>query len=198
MNLGHALSLEGRFAEADAQFLAALKMEPDDGPVRKAYAEALRIEGRLPEAIHKMQLGAILQPNVQTRMELSSWFHAAGDSREAVSQLRQALVLNPDYAEALNNLAWILATSPHDSLRNGAEAVNDAEKACRLTSYERPEMISALAAAYAETGNFPQAIATVESAIQVATAAGNARVIAMDEQLLPLFRAGKPWRERGG
>ena len=130
MNLGHALSLEGRFAGADAEFLAALKMAPDDGPIRKAYAEALRLQGRLPEAIHQMQWGAILQPDVQTQMELASWFYGNGDPRESVVQLRRALALNPDNADALNNLAWILATSPDDSLRNGVEAVSDAEKAC--------------------------------------------------------------------
>ncbi|HTV62946.1 MAG TPA: tetratricopeptide repeat protein [Verrucomicrobiae bacterium] len=197
MNLGHALSLEGRFAGADAEFLAALKMDPDDGPIRKAYAESLRLQGRLPEAIHQMQLGAILQPDVQTEMELASWFYGNGDPRDAVVQLRRALALNPDDADALNNLAWILATSPDGSLRNGAEAVSDAEKACRLTLFKRPEMLSALAAAYAEAGNFPLAIATAESAIQTANASGDARAATVDEQFLPLFRAGKPWREKG-
>ena len=58
-------------------------------------------------------------------------------------------------------------------------------------------MLSALAAAYAEAGDFPQAIATAESAIQTANALGDARAAAVDEQFLPLFRAGKPWHEKG-
>ena len=77
-----------------------------------------------------------------------------GRTREAVAQYQEALRLNPDLAGALNNLAWVLATCPDDQLRNGAEAVRLAERACELTHYREPLFIGTLAAAYAEAGRF--------------------------------------------
>ena len=112
-----------------------------------------------------------------------------GRTREAVVQYREALRLNPDLAGALNNLAWVLAASPDDELRNGAEAVRLAERACELTHYGQPLFIGTLAAAYAEAGRFPEAVTTAEKVEQLATTA------AKNRQLLELYRAGKPCHE---
>jgi tetratricopeptide (TPR) repeat protein len=118
-----------------------------------------------------------------------------GRAREAAAQYREALRLNPNLAGALNNLAWVLAASSDDGLRNGAEAVRLAERACELTHYGQPLFIGTLAAAYAEAGRFPEAVATAEKAEQLATAAGLPAVAAKNRQLLELYRAGKPCHE---
>jgi Flp pilus assembly protein TadD len=119
----------------------------------------------------------------------------SGRTREAVAQDQQALRLNPNLIEALNNLAWILAASPDDQLRNGTEAVSLAERACELTHYGQPVIIGTLAAAYAEAGRFPEAVTTAEKAEQLATSAGLTAVAAKNRQLLELYRAGKPYHE---
>ena len=80
-------------------------------------------------------------------------------------------------------------------LRNGAEAVRLAERACELTHYGEPLFIGTLAAAYAEAGRFPEAVATAEKAEQLATTAGLTAVAAKNRQLLELYRAGKPYHE---
>jgi Flp pilus assembly protein TadD len=116
-----------------------------------------------------------------------------GRTREAVAQYREALRLNPNLAGALNNLAWVLAASPGDELRNGAEAVRLAERACELTHYGEPLFIATLAAAYAESGRFPEAVTTAERAEQLATTAGLKILAEKDRQLLELYRAGKPY-----
>jgi Flp pilus assembly protein TadD len=119
----------------------------------------------------------------------------SGRTREAIVQYRVALKLNPSLAGALNNLAWILASNPDDELRNGAEAVHLAEQACELTHYGKPAYLVTLAAAYAEAGRFPEAVATAEKAEQLATDAGLAAVAAKTRQQLKLYRAGKPYHE---
>ena len=106
------------------------------------------------------------------------------------------LRLDPDRPEALNDLAWLLATSSDDKVRNGAEAVLHAERACRLTAFKQTQMISALAAAYAEAGRFPEAVATAEMAVRLQTANGETQLAAINNQLLPLYRAGRPYHER--
>ena len=57
----------------------------------------------------------------------------------------------------LNNLAWVLATSPDDKLRDGKRAIELATKAAEVSNYETPHVLSTLAAAYAETGDFEKA-----------------------------------------
>jgi Flp pilus assembly protein TadD len=120
---------------------------------------------------------------------------ATGDVREAVEQTRLALVARPDMPEAMSNLAWLLATAADGSLRNGTEAVQLAEQACRLTSYRQPRMIGALAAAYAEAGRFDKAVAMARKAIELARAAGDAQFAGMNEQLLKLYQTGRPYHE---
>ena len=119
----------------------------------------------------------------------------AGRTWEAVDAYRAALKLNPNLPGALNNLAWILATSPDDQLRNGSEAIQLAEHACELTQQNRPLFLGTLAAAYAEAGRFAEAVAMAEKAEQSATDAGQAAVAAKNRQLLELYRAGKPYHE---
>jgi tetratricopeptide (TPR) repeat protein len=97
--------------------------------------------------------------------------------------------------EALNNLAWMLATASDDTLRDGAEAVRYAERAARLPPVKEMCVPGTLAAAYAEAGRFPEAIATAEKAVEMETAAGETRFAAINRQLLRLYRAGKPFHE---
>ena len=119
----------------------------------------------------------------------------SGRTREAVAQYREALRLNPNLAGALNNLAWVLATSSDAELRDGAEAVRLAERACELTHYGEPLFLGTLAAAYAEAGRFPEAVTTAEKAEQLATSAGLTAVAAKNRQLLEFYRAAKPYHE---
>ena len=108
---------------------------------------------------------------------------------EAIRDYEAALVLNPDDTGSLNNLAWVLATSPNDALRNGQRALEHARKACELTQYEAPHILSTLAASYAELGQFEEAIKW--SAKAVAMDADEAQLA----NELESYQAGKPWRE---
>ena len=70
----------------------------------------------------------------------------AGREEAAAGEFRQVLKIQPDNVSALNNLAWILATAPQDSVRHGDEAVALAGQASRLTGGENPAMLRTLAA----------------------------------------------------
>ncbi len=76
----------------------------------------------------------------------------------AVVDLQAALKIEPDNDAALNRLAWIQATCPQASVRNGDLAVENAKKACQLTLSGNPEYLATLAAALAEQGEFSQAV----------------------------------------
>ena len=87
--------------------------------------------------------------------------------------------------------AWILATSPRAEHRNGKQAVADATKACELTNWRSANFLETLAAAYAETEDFEQAIKWQETALRMSTPAGRAA----REARLKLFVSGKPYHE---
>ena len=115
-----------------------------------------------------------------------------GKHAEAIADFNRALNLKPDDTTLLNNLAWVLATSPEDDLRDGKRAVELASKACAMTEYKTPHILSTLAAAFAEDGNFETAIKWSQQAVDL-----NDPVHA--EQLvkeLNSYRDGQPWREK--
>ena len=197
-NLGQALAINGKFTEAEPHFLAAIRLKPDDPLMHKRFADALSKQGRNREAVIHLQAALSLnaKPDVQTRLDLAGLFFRTGSARQAEDQFRKILSFNPDLPEPLNNLAWLLATSSDDTLRDGAEAVRCAEQACRLTAFKRTEMISTLAAAYAEAGRYSEAVATAEMAIRLQTVNGETRLAAINNQLLPLYRAGIAYHEK--
>ena len=200
MNLAQALAANGKFAEAETHFLAAIRLKPANPMAHKSFASVLSQQGRNSEAIVQLQLALCLdtKPDIQTRLDLAGIFFRTGAARAAEDQFRKVLSLNPDLPEPLNNLAWLLATSSDDTLRDGAEAIRHAERACDLTGFKQTIMISTLAAASAEGGRFPEAVATAETAVRWGTAPGESQLTAINNQLLPLYRAGRPYHERAG
>lgn len=193
-NLGQTLALQGKLAQAEAEFQAALRLNPLDAQTHRNYAAALGQDGKQSEAISHLQAALSLKPDFPARLELAGRLCQAGELRQAAAQYRQALQANPDCVEALNNLAYLLATASDDRLRDGAEAVRLAERARRLPPVKGMCVGGTLAAAYAEAGRFPEAVATAETAVREETAAGETRFAEINNYLLTTFyRAGKPW-----
>ncbi len=118
-----------------------------------------------------------------------------GDVAGAIAHYRLALQTRPNLVVALNNLAWLLATAPDAAVRNGPEAVQLAEQACRLTRYCVPCLVGTLAAAYAEAGRFPEAIAMAQKACARASISSNRALLEKNQQLLELYRRGQPYHE---
>ena len=196
VNLGQVLGLQGRFAEGESHFRAALKLRPDDPATHKKFARCLSRVGKNPEAIRHLEAVVRYEsksrPDIETRLELASLLYATGNVRGATAWFRQVVSLKPDHPEALNNLAWLLATGADAGERDGAEAVRCAERACRLTGFKQAGLISTLAAAYAEVGRFPEAVAAAETALKMQNEIGDAPGAAANRQLLRFYRAGKP------
>jgi Flp pilus assembly protein TadD len=194
-NLGRVLSLQRQYPEAEPHFQAALKLKPNDADIRKSYASALAGQGRREEAVPQLREALRLRPDTDARLLLATLLYQTRKFPEAIAEYRQVLRVKSDQPEALNNLAWLLATCSNERMRDGAEAVRLAEHACRLSGYIQARELFTLAAALAETGRFPEALEAAQKSIETARAGGNAQLAAVGGQLLTLFRAGKPYHE---
>jgi hypothetical protein len=114
---------------------------------------------------------------------------------EAVASYREALRLRSDWPEASNQLAWILATSPQDELRNGAEAERIAGAALKTSELREPMLIDTVAAALAEAGNFDKAIEIQKEAIVKAKALGDPKLVAELEKHAEAYEKKQPFRD---
>lgn len=118
---------------------------------------------------------------------------AAGEEGEAGSQ--QGVKMSKEARSGLaNNLAWVLATSPKDEVRDAARALEYGEQAATLTEFKEPHILSTLAAAYAEGGDFAKAIEWAEKAVELGKSEGHEQLEQLENEL-ESYRAGKPWRE---
>jgi tetratricopeptide (TPR) repeat protein len=195
-NLGNALAAKGRLDEAIESYYEAVRINPEHSDTLIGLGIALAAKGQFDEAIKSYRQAIQLNSSrPEPFFHLGMALDQLGRTREAIVQYREALRLNPNLAGALNNLAWVLATSSDDELCNGTEAVRLAERACELTHYGEASFVGTLAAAYAVCGRFAEAVTTAEKAEQLATDAGLIKLAERDRQLLELYRAGKPYHE---
>jgi tetratricopeptide (TPR) repeat protein len=100
--------------------------------------------------------------------------------------------LRPDQPHILNNLAWLLATCPLAAVRDGAEATAHAQRAKQLWG-DVPEVLDTLAAAYAEAGRFPDALATARRALELAQRQNNRASVDALKGRIALYEVGKPY-----
>ena len=116
-----------------------------------------------------------------------------GEHEAAVADLEKALDLRPDDSGVLNNLAWVLATSPDEKLRDGPRAVELATKACEVTDWKQAHIISTLAAGHAEQGDFEAAKKFSRQAVDAQSEADEVEAQLREE--LASYEQEKPWRE---
>jgi tetratricopeptide (TPR) repeat protein len=70
------------------------------------------------------------------------------DYEEAISDYSRAIQFSPWSETAYKNLAWLLATCPNASLRDGKKAVEYATKACVLSEWKDPKALRILAVGF--------------------------------------------------
>ncbi len=167
--LGEALENAGHPREALALYTDAVRIEPDYPLAQSKLGVLLLAGGRPAEASNHLAVAARLMPrDADVQYNLGLFLRSYGSPADAVERFRAALAARPDFAGALNDLAWILATADDPKLRSGPEAVRLAERACELTRYRQAALLMTLSAAYSETDRFSDAIATAQKAMALA------------------------------
>jgi tetratricopeptide (TPR) repeat protein len=205
-NLGGALAALSDWHGAQEHYEAAMAADPGNGAIPADWGKALLAHNRGTEALKCFARALQLDPrSAEAHLgyafalaQIGAALAAQGKLAEAAQHYREALQLQPDLPEVLNNLAWLLATANDTQLRNGAEAVRSAKRACELTRYQEAVFVGTLAASYAEDGQFEEARNTTQKAIALAESSGQAELAARNRELLRLYQAGKPCRQQSG
>jgi tetratricopeptide (TPR) repeat protein len=143
-----------------------------------------------------LEKGLRIDPGfISARFNIANTLLQMGRYEEALLHLQMALKIAPDDPQAQKSLAWILATCPDDRLRNGAKAVELAERAKTATKGRDATVLTTLAAAYAEVDRFSEAMQTAEQALQLAIKSGSIPLAQAIRNQLEFYRSGKPVRD---
>jgi protein O-mannosyl-transferase len=194
-DLARALLQVGRPMEAIDKLNDVLTLDPNDGKAHTLMASALLAEGRYEETKSHLRQAVALQPDdVETKTQLANLSLQLQQYDEAAELLRQIVARRPDDPDALKNYAWLLATAPEANLRNGARAVELAERA-RARAPASPFIQATLAAAYAEEGHFREARLTAETALQFADQNNLGALANLLRQEIALFENSQPYRD---
>jgi tetratricopeptide (TPR) repeat protein len=198
-NLGTALLRKGQPDAAMEQFEKALERQPGYAAAHNSLGLVLLTKGQPGAAVGHFQAALKLEPDdASVPNNLGTALLRNGQLGEAIDQYRRALMIRPDFPEAYDNLryvAWLLATYPEASVRNGPLAVELAQQADRLSGGRNPLFIAAVAAAQAEAGRFADAIAAAQRALQLATAQDNTALADALRSQISLYQTGNPYRE---
>jgi len=193
---GNALFQKGRVDEAIAHYQEAITVHPEHFLARYTLGHALLEKGDLDRAIEACRSALLLRPSdVDCQTTLAIALEEKGNPVEAIQHYQKALELAPRAIPTLTNLAWLLATSPDASLRNGPKAIELAKQADRLVGGTNTLVLRTLAAAYAENGEFANAIRTARSAMQLARMHGEEGVMTDLDQQIALYQLGMSYRE---
>ncbi|HUA65965.1 MAG TPA: tetratricopeptide repeat protein [Alphaproteobacteria bacterium] len=194
--LGYIFCSQGKLDEAAQQYQIALRIAPDLAKAHFGLGDVLMKQHDFDHAMSEYSLALQSNPNIpEAHYQMAALFSAKGDPASAISQLEEAVQLAPDWPLALNNLAWMRATEADSKLRDGNEAARLAMRAVVLTGKSNPSTLDTLAAAYAETGKFPDATATAKTAIETASAADETNLVQEIQSRLKLYQSQQPYRE---
>ena len=191
-NLGTHLLKRGQLDEAIPYFAKAAELKPDYADAQNNLGIAVLQRGRTSEAIEHLEKAEELNPkNTQTYYNLGAAFYMQGRVREALAQWRAGLHVDPEDLPLLGQTAWVLATNHEASVRNGAEAIELAARAVKLSGAKDPLTLDTLAAAYAEAGRFSEAVQTARQALALASES-----VAQDlKARIALYEAKRPYRD---
>jgi tetratricopeptide (TPR) repeat protein len=196
LNLASALSMQGEAAPARAHLERAVALDPLLAPAWRLLGRLELQGGETAPAVASLRRAAALEPDsAGAHADLAVALLVEREIPGAVAALGASLRLDPANPAVAERLAWILAAAPDDGVRDGARAVALMEPLALAPGDGEPRLLATLAAAYAESGRFDEALATVERALAGARAAGYGELAQALEAQARHYAEGRPLRD---
>lgn len=193
--LGDLYGRAGDSAGALAAYEAAIAAQPHNRPGLLACANLRYALGKSESALMALRKLCEAAPNEhQPRLLLGRMLAACGRTREAIAEYERSVTLGPRVARPALELAWLLATNPDDSVRDGARALRLVEGVVRAFGPSDPDVVQARAAALAEVGRFDEAVSILEGARSRAPLEARQPI----DALIAQYRARQPMRAPAG
>ena len=185
--------------QAIARYQEILDKNPEDWPSYLGLAKALSALKRFQDAHTVYQHLLNAKPAfIEARLSLAAMLTGQGDIGAAREQYREVVKRQPDSPQALDRVAWVLATSDITEMRDGTEAVRLATRACELTDRQSPFTLSTLAAAHAEIGDFTNALLHIAQAVKLAAESDNKALQEELRQAMASYQQQRPLRSAHG
>ena len=195
-SLANALAQKGLLGEAINHYERAIRLRPDYGDPYLNLGSVLFEEGQIRDAIAQWQKALATQPNdAGFHTALGNAFLKGELQKDAIAEYEHAARISSQDAQARNNLAWLLATSPDASIRDGNRAIDLAKQAVRISRGRDPNYLRTLAAACAESGRFAEAAETARRALQAAEIRNNSNLINALRDEIALYELGLPFHK---
>lgn len=195
-NLANAFANSGEIDDAIVHYQRAVEIRPDQAQAQYELGSALLQKGRPDDAIARYQQVLKVQPDhVKARVNLANLLLQKGDIENATAHYEKSLEIAPQDVTTQINLAWVLATCSDAKFRNGDRALELARRASATSDGSNPFALHSLAAAYAETGQFPDAMQTAEEALRLAREIHNNALVKALEKEIEFYKAGRPYRK---
>jgi len=195
--LANALLQKKRIDDAIVHYQKAVAIRPDYFLARYGLGHALLEKGQLDGAIEHFRAALLIRPDhPDCHTTLAIALDESGQFAEAIGHYERATGISPQSVSALANLAWLLATCPDSSFRDGSKAIQLARRADQLSGGTNALVLRTLAAGYAEAGQFEKAIENGRAATRVAQMQGDNSLAAALAQEIALYELGLPYRER--
>ena len=176
-----------------------MKIKPNYAIAHNNLSNALRKIGKVEDAISHYRQAIELNPNfLEARVNLGMMLGGLGRTEEAIIHYQKVLEIEHGHVIttriAYNKLAWIRATHSDPRFRDGAQAVALARQAAKLLPND-PDMLDTLAAAYAEAGQFSEALKIARQALEWARKQNNQALVESIDTRVQLYEADIPFHE---
>lgn len=194
--IGHLYARAELWKEAAAVYEEALELAPVDTSLLEWTMLANRHLDR-PERMRELiERQLELQPDdVVLHLRLASVAKRLGDEKTAIRHKREAVRLGSDENALRNDVAWTLATSRDEQIRDPAEAIRLAEAVVDEAQTRDPNEIDTLAAAYAAAGRFDDAVRTALQAASLAAERGQTELAETIRSRVEIYRSQRPYVE---
>jgi tetratricopeptide (TPR) repeat protein len=194
-NLGNILGILGQHTDALDEYAQALAMRPDNAVLHTSAGTELAALSRYDDALKEFAVAEKLDPHdPNPYLETAKILFKLGYDMQAVNTFRIALNIAPDNYQNLATVAHYLAANKNAAARDGQVAFKLAVKANDLSNHSQPLVFDALGMACAELGDFTNAQACAQNAIDIA-AVLHLKNVPEFQQRLELYKNHQPWRE---